>query len=75
MWDRTSPGIEQFAREGEHCRWFRSIDQCVAQIGELIANPGERTAMAKRAREHALAHHTYDHRMRMLLGGEEYPLV
>ena len=68
-------GIEQFAREGEHCRWFRSIDQCIAQIGELMADPGERAAMAVRAREHALAYHTYDHRVRMLLSGEEYPLV
>lgn len=69
------PGIEQFARDGEHCRWFHSTDECVEQIRELLANPGERAAMAARAHRHALAHHTYDQRMRMLLSGEEYPLV
>ena len=68
------PGIEQFARAGEHCRWFRSIDDCVEQIRALLANPEERIAMAARAHAHALAHHTYDHRLRMLLSGEEYPL-
>ncbi len=69
------PGIEQFARESEHCRWFRSADECVAAIGEMVADPSGRRAMAERAHRHALAHHTYDHRMRMLLSGEAYPLV
>jgi hypothetical protein len=69
------PGIEQFACDREHCRWFHSIDECVAIIRELLANPAERLAMAARGHAHALALHTYDHRMRMLLAGEEYPLV
>ncbi len=68
------PGIEQFARDGEHCRWFHSVDDCVQKIRELITYPEQRIAMAARAHAHALAHHTYDHRMRMLLSGEEYPL-
>ena len=68
------PGIEHFARDREHCRWFCSIDECVEQIRQLIANPAERLAMAARAHAHALAHHTYDARMRLLLAGEEYPL-
>jgi hypothetical protein len=67
-------GIEQFARDREHCRWFHSIDECVDQIRGLLADPDERRAMAARGHAHALAHHTYDHRMRMLLSGEEYPL-
>lgn len=68
------PGIEQFARDREHCRWFHSIDECISQIRELIADPDARLAMAARGHAHALAHHTYDHRMRMLLSSEEYPL-
>ncbi|MGH7524045.1 MAG: glycosyltransferase family protein [Gemmatimonadales bacterium] len=39
-----------------------------------MANPSERRAMAARAHAHALAHHTYEHRMQMLFAGEEYPL-
>jgi glycosyl transferase family 1/uncharacterized protein DUF3880 len=69
------PGIEQFAGDREHCRWFHSIDECVAIIRELLANPAERLAMAARGHAHARALHTYDHRMRMLLAGDEYPLV
>jgi hypothetical protein len=68
------PGIEQFARHGEHCLWYRSVDECVEQVRTLLADPERRRAMAERGRHHALAHHTYDHRMRMLLTGEEYPL-
>jgi hypothetical protein len=68
------PGIEQFAQDGEHCVWFRSIDQCVEQVRALLADPERRQAMAHRGRQHALAHHTYDHRMAMLLNGEEYPI-
>ena len=68
-------GIEQFAQEGEHCRWFRSPEEAVSQIRELLADPAARSAMAERAHTHALAHHTYDERMRMLLSCDEYPLV
>lgn len=69
-----APGIEQFARDREHCRWFQSIDECVEQVRALVDDPAERSAMAIRARAHALAHHTYDHRMQMLLTDQEYPL-
>lgn len=67
-------GIEQFAQDGEHCHWFHSIDECVEQVRALLVDPERRRAMAERGRQHALAHHTYDHRMAMLLGGEEYPV-
>ena len=69
------PGIEQIARDREHCRWFHSIEECITIVRDLLADPAERIAMAARAHAHALTHHTYDHRMRMLLAGEEYPLV
>jgi hypothetical protein len=69
------PGIDQFAAHGEHCLWYHGVDDCVAQVQSLLAEPERRRRMAQRAREHALAHHTYDHRMRLLLSGAEYPLV
>ncbi len=43
------PGIDRFARDGEHCKWFRSISECLSQIRELIADPEGRKAMARRA--------------------------
>ncbi|HEY4319788.1 MAG TPA: glycosyltransferase [Gemmatimonadales bacterium] len=67
------PGIERFARQEEHCLWYQSIDECVDQVRALLADPARTTAMAARGREHALAHHTYDQRMALLLRDGEYP--
>jgi hypothetical protein len=67
-------GIEQFAQQDLHCGWFRSIGDALDQIAALVADPDRRSAMAERGRIHALAHHTYEHRMGMLLRDQEYPL-
>lgn len=69
------PGIEQFAQHGQHCFWYHSTDECVAQVQALLTHPEDRAAMAARARAHALAYHTYDHRLRMLLTGTGYPVI
>ena len=66
------PGIEQFAEHGTHCLWYHSVGECVEQVQALLADPERGRAMAERGRAHALAHHTYDHRLAMLLKGEEY---
>ena len=68
------PGIEVFAAQGEHCRWYRDADDCVAQLRELLADPDARRAMAARGRAHALAHHSYDARPALLLADQEMPL-
>jgi hypothetical protein len=66
------PGIERFARHGEHCLWYRSPDECVEHVRLLLGDPERRTAMAARGRAHALAHHTYDKRVDLILKGREY---
>lgn len=71
---RHVAGIEHFARQGEHCRWYRSIDDAVDQLRELLNDPDERNAMAARGRAHALDHHCYASRLSLLLAGQEYPL-
>jgi len=68
------PGIEAFAAHEEHCRWYRDADDCVTQLRELLADPAGRRAMAERGRAHALAHHTYDARLGLLLADQEMPL-
>lgn len=68
-------GIETMAEHGVHCRWYRDEAECVAQVRELLAEPAERQAMAVRGREHALAHHTYDARLRLLLADQEMPFA
>jgi hypothetical protein len=67
-------GIEQFAEGETHCLWYRSPAECVEQVRRLVGDPAFRSAMSARAHAHALAAHTYDHRMQMLLTGAEYPL-
>jgi len=67
------PGIEKFAIHGEHCLWYRSVEECVEFVRQLLDDPERRIAMADRGRAHALAHHTYDQRMELMLHGQEYP--
>lgn len=69
------PGIEQFARDGEHCRWFGTIDEAVAITEWALGNPAERGRVAARGREHALAEHTYARRVELLLEGKPYPVT
>ena len=68
------PGIEHFAGDREHCRWYRSVEEALDACAELLADPDERRAMAERGRAHALAHHSYDRRLALLLEGSDYPL-
>ncbi len=68
------PGIDHFARDGEHCAWYRTDHDAVTRLHLLLAQPAECRAMADRGRAHALAEHTYDHRLAMLLDGTGYPL-
>ncbi|MEP6591155.1 MAG: glycosyltransferase [Gemmatimonadota bacterium] len=68
------PGIEALAVDGVHCRWYRTTDECLAIIAELLADAPARRAMAARGHAHAVAHHSYDARLPLLLRGEEFPL-
>ena len=68
-------GIETMAEHRVHCRWYRTIEECVAEVQALLADPEERAAMAARGRAHALAHHTYDARLRLLLTDQEMPFA
>lgn len=69
-----APGLEAFASDGEHCRWYRSTEECVALVRAMLADAEGTAAMAARGRAHALAHHTYDARLAMLLAGQGFPL-
>ena len=61
------PGIEELARDREHCRWYRDIDHASDLLREMLADPAGCRAMAARGRAHVLAHHTYAHRLRVIL--------
>ena len=69
------PGSETFARDGEHCAWYRGADEAVALAERYLASPGRRAEIAAAGREHALRHHTYAHRLPLLLEGRGHTIV
>jgi hypothetical protein len=69
------PGAEEFARDGEHCAWYRDIDEAVTLAERYLAAPDRRAAIAAAGREHALRGHTYTHRLRLLLEGRGHTMV
>jgi spore maturation protein CgeB len=66
--------IEYFAAGGRHCAWYRSTADGLEQIRHYLAAPEERLRIAEQGKAHALRHHTYAHRLRLLLAGGEYVL-
>jgi len=65
-------GVERFATPGVHALWYRSADEAVALIGQVIADPELRSRLAEAGRSHVLAGHTYAHRIPLLLAGQGY---
>lgn len=66
------PGIDRWARDGEHCRWYHDTDEALSILDELLCDNEGRQAMARRGHEHALTHHCYHHRLELLLAGKGY---
>jgi hypothetical protein len=68
------PGLEQFARHGEHCAWYRGVDEAVDLARRFLSDPRRRQEIAFAGREHALSKHTYAHRVALLLAGKGYEI-
>lgn len=66
--------IECFAADGVHCAWYRDPADAAELTRHYLAHPDERARIARAGRAHALAHHTYAHRLSLLLQGKGYPL-
>ncbi len=64
--------IEHFAVGQRHCAWYHSPEDAAEQVRHYLAHPDERRRIAEAGRTHALRHHTYAHRLRLLLAGREY---
>lgn len=67
--------IDRFARDGEHCAWYHSIPQAVALVRQYLDDPPGRERIARAGRAHALAHHTYAHRLPLLIAGRGYTIA
>lgn len=66
------PGVEALARDGEHAAWYRDVAEAVARTEALLADPAARERIARAGHAHALAHHTYRHRLERLLAAQDY---
>jgi hypothetical protein len=71
---RHVPDIEAFAADAVHCAWYRNPAEAVELTRHYLAHPDERVRIAQTGRAHALAHHTYAHRLQLLIQGNGYPL-
>jgi spore maturation protein CgeB len=71
---RYVQGIESFAADGKHCAWYRSPAEAAELVRHYLNHPAERDRIAQAGHDHALAHHTYAHRLQLLLAGKGYPL-
>jgi spore maturation protein CgeB len=67
-------GIEALGADGVHCAWYRSLDEGVELVRHYLDRPEERRKIAEAGRRHALEHHTYAHRVRLLLDGRGFAL-
>lgn len=65
-------GVEHFAAQGEHAVWYRGKEDAVEQVRRLLADPDLRRRIADSGRAYAVAHHTYRHRLALLLAGQGY---
>jgi spore maturation protein CgeB len=68
------PGIEAFARNEVHCAWYRDPEHAAELARHFLGCPDERARIARAGRAHALAHHTYAHRVALLLAEKDYPI-
>lgn len=71
---RRVADIESFAKDGLHCAWYRDEAHAAELTRYYLAQPEARDRIAQAGRAHALEHHTYAHRLALLLAGKGYPL-
>ena len=60
------PGVHEWFKDGEHLVTFRDHDDLRDKARYYLDNESERRRIAAAARAHALAHHTYAHRLARL---------
>lgn len=63
------PGLEQHFTDGEHLRFWGAgeFDQLDELIDRYLADPDERLRISTSGQAHVRAHHTYQHRLAVIL--------
>ncbi len=62
-----APGVDRLLRDGEHCFWYRDLDDCIARVQALMPEPELRARVRARGEAFVREHHTYDARLPFLL--------
>jgi spore maturation protein CgeB len=64
--------MSQMLRDGEHCSWYRNLDDCVERARDILRNDAERDAIRMRGEKFVRANHTYDQRVPFILEDREW---
>jgi spore maturation protein CgeB len=59
-------------QHGEHCVWFRNADECLRHCVELLSDCELREHIRDTGERHARENHTFDQRVPLILGEQEY---
>ncbi|MGQ0560468.1 MAG: glycosyltransferase family protein [Gemmatimonadota bacterium] len=65
-------GLQRLFRNDEHCAWYQSDDEAVAQIEKYLSNDALRSQVRQEGRDLVHRHHMLDNRVHNLLTGEPY---
>jgi hypothetical protein len=65
-------GITSLLREGDHCAWYKDLEQCLDRCAYYLGNPAARERVRRQGQHFVAEHHTFDQRIHNLLSGEEF---
>lgn len=68
----ATDGITTLLREGDHCAWYRNLEQCLERCGYYLHNSSARERIRREGHHFVSEHHTFDQRIQNLLSGEEF---
>jgi len=67
-----TPGLTEMLREGDHCAWYKNIEDCLEKIAFYLMNSQARERIRREGQAFVRQHHTFDARIHNLLSGEEF---
>ena len=62
-------GLATMLHDGEHCAFYRDRDGCVRLVREYLGDPERRDRIRRQGEAFVRRHHTFDERIKNLLGG------
>ena len=65
-------GLARMLHDGEHCAFYRDRDECVRLVEEYLHDAPRRDAIRRQGEAFVRRYHTFDERIRNLLGAYEF---